>query len=278
MSQTIPIAAVPGAAAPDVKAAIARASTATGVDFQYLLAQARLESGLDPSARAATSSAAGLYQFTKGTWLQTLERHGAEHGLPWADAAIDQGRVRDPALRGQILALRFDPQVSALMAGELAGDNAAHLTAVLGRAPNAAELYLAHFLGAAGAGKFLTALSADPGQSAAALLPEAASANRAVFFGRGGAPRSVGAVMDLMRAKMAVAMRPEGAPGPPEGEEGWRTTAIAASGRLPQPLPGAGESTRPSMAETLRLAFGADQGGAEPQVRAAYAKLRAFGL
>ena len=47
----------------EVQGAIARAATRTGVDFDYLLAQARLESGLDPSAKAQTSSATGLYQF-----------------------------------------------------------------------------------------------------------------------------------------------------------------------------------------------------------------------
>ena len=41
----------------EVQGAIARAATRTGVDFVYLLAQARLESGLDPSAKARTSSA-----------------------------------------------------------------------------------------------------------------------------------------------------------------------------------------------------------------------------
>ena len=49
------------------------------------------ESSLDPSANAGTSSAAGLYQFTRGTWLQTLDRHGASHGLDWAGAAIEGG-------------------------------------------------------------------------------------------------------------------------------------------------------------------------------------------
>ncbi|MBW8754478.1 MAG: lytic transglycosylase domain-containing protein, partial [Sphingomonadales bacterium] len=42
-----------------MRAAIARAAQATGVDFNYLLAQAKLESSLDPGAKAPTSSAAG---------------------------------------------------------------------------------------------------------------------------------------------------------------------------------------------------------------------------
>ena len=98
------------------RAAIAQASQATGVDFNYLLAQAKLESGLDPNARAGNSSASGLYQFLGSTWLDTLKKHGAEHGLGWAGNA-----ATDPALRAQVMALRHDPQASAMMAAELAG-------------------------------------------------------------------------------------------------------------------------------------------------------------
>lgn len=280
MSQPSPIAASSGAVSPDVQSVIGRAAVATGVDFRYLLAQARLESGLDPSARASTSSAAGLYQFTKGTWLQTLERHGADHGFDWADAAIDSGRVSDQQLRGQILALRFDPQASALMAGELASDNAAHLNSVLGRAPDSAELYLAHFLGAAGAGEFLTALAASPGQSAAALLPKAAAANRGIFYERNGAPRSVAGVMDLMRGKMARAMGEAAHPSPAKADWVKSNPALAGAERPIRsfPVSDSPPAPRPSMAETLRLTFGADRAEGTPQVRAAYHKLRAFGL
>jgi soluble lytic murein transglycosylase-like protein len=84
---TTPVAAPAGQTAADgVRGAIARAAAATGVDFNYLLAQARLESGLDPSARATTSSAAGLYQFTGSTWLAMLDKHGAAYGVPGTDA------------------------------------------------------------------------------------------------------------------------------------------------------------------------------------------------
>jgi Transglycosylase SLT domain len=175
LSEPAPVGA-PASARPEVRAAIARAAQATGVDFSYLLGQAQLESSLDPGARAAASSAAGLYQFTSSTWLATVGKHGAEHGLGWAQDAE----------RGQVLALRYNPDAAALMAAELAGDNRDALAGVLGREPDAAELYMAHFLGAPGAGKFLTALAADPLQSAAALFPMPAAANRAVFFEPGG--------------------------------------------------------------------------------------------
>lgn len=261
-----------------MQAAIARAAQATGVDFSYLLAQARIESSLNPAARAQTSSAAGLYQFTQGTWLAMLDRHGARHGLGWADAAIAGGKVSDPALRSEVMALRFDPAASALMAAELANDNRASLTATLGREPDAAELYVAHFLGAEGAGRFLTALAADPGQSAAALLPAAAAANRGIFFADG-APRSVGQVMDLLRGKVAAAMDGTALP--------VAATSLAATNPALGPIArefhaaaaAPAEAARPSMADTLATTFGAGGSGALPgHVRAAYGKLRAFGL
>lgn len=277
------------AAAPPVEAAIRHAAQATGVDFSYLLGQARLESSLNPGARAGTSSAAGLYQFTRGTWLATLDAHAARHGYGWADAAIVDGKVADPALRTQVLNLRFDPQASALMAAELAADNRDHLRGVLGREPDAAELYLAHFLGAEGAGGFLRGLASNPAQSAAALLPKAAEANRAIFFDGAGRPRSLDTVMGVIRAKMDRAMgaEPGDGPGLPAGGAGgdtWGAFAAAPAFAAGQGLPGdagpalAASPPRASMADTLASAFGGTDAALPGTVRSAYAKLRAFGL
>lgn len=253
--------------APDVRGAIARAATATGTDFAYLMAQARLESGLNPNARAATSSAAGLYQFTGQTWLSMLDKHGAAYGLPGGG---------DAASRGQLLALRSDPQLSALMAGELAGDNREFLSGVLGRDPDPSELYLAHFLGAEGAGRFLGALGSDPMQSAAVLLPKAAAANRGVFFGPSGA-RSVGEVMDLLRGKMANAMNAPDAPMPPYAAEASQGGPIQQAFRAAANSPDAQPAR--SMADTLREAFALSQPGSAPaHVRAAYGQLRSLGI
>ncbi len=272
MSEPTPIAVTPASRpAPDVRGAIARAAAATGTDFSYLMAQARLESGLDPKARAATSSAAGLYQFTGKTWLSMLDKHGAAYGLPGAGTGAS-----DPASRAQLLALRSDPELSALMAGELAGDNRDFLTGQLGRDPDASELYLAHFLGAEGAGRFLGALSGNPSQSAAALLPKAAAANRGIFFGPAGA-RSVGEVMELLRGRMATAMNVPDAPQPayaataPQG--GPIQQAFNAAAGSPDAPPAR------SMADTLRDAFALGQPGAVPaHVRAAYGQLRSLGI
>lgn len=273
MSEPRSIAATPPKVpAPQVHAAIARASQATGIDFAYLLGQARLESSLNPNARAETSSAAGLYQFTRGTWLETVDRHGSAHGLGWADAAIQGGRVRDPMLRQQVLALRYDPDASALMAAELASDNRDFLRGVLGREPDPPELYLAHFLGADGAGRFLTALAANPAQSAPALFPDAAGANQAIFYDASGQSRSLGGVMELVRGKMARAMGDgEGLVPQDAWAESWNAPFASA------PLPAPALSQRPSMADTLAATFG-DRAAMPAPVRAAYGKLQAFGL
>lgn len=270
----------------EVHAAIARASAATGVNFDYLLAQAKLESDFDPSAKAPTSSAAGLYQFVNGTWLDTLDKHGAAHGLDWADSAISRqgGRptIADPTKRAQVLALRYDPDTSALMAAELARDNTAELQGFLGRTPDSSELYLAHFLGASGARDFLGVLQSTPSKSAAALFPKAAAANRPIFYD-GAMPRTVGQVMDLVRTKVdgAMAANTGGISGMSPAEAFTYTRAAQAGApAAPAPPSATIAPSRPSMAETLRATFGAtgNTGGAGDRVNAAYAKFKAFGL
>lgn len=189
-----------------VRDAIAQAAGSTGVDFRYLLAQAKSESGLDPGARAASSSAAGLFQFIDQSWLGVLKKHGAEHGLGWAADRIEQRngrwRVTDADARRTILGLREDPGASALMAGAFASDNAAGLAQALGRAPSGTDLYFAHFLGLKGATRFLQAADAAPEASAAALFPHEATANRAIFYDKAGAARSLSQVYALMGRKL----------------------------------------------------------------------------
>lgn len=189
-----------------VQNAIASAASSTGVDFKYLYHQAKIESGLNPNAQASTSSASGLYQFTNQTWLATVAQHGAEHGLGWAANAISRGAnghyyVADETTRTQILALRQDAGTSAAMAGEYASDNRDYLQAKLGRSADSVDLYMAHFLGPAGAARFLAAKDANPDQSAAAVMPAAARANRWVFYNKDGSARSVSDVYQRFAAR-----------------------------------------------------------------------------
>ena len=179
------------------------ASDRSGVDFSYLLANAALESGFRADAKAATSSATGLFQFVEGTWLETVREHGAKYGLGDHAAAIEKGGM-SAAKREEILALRNNPRISALMAAEYTSANQRHLERVVGGEIGNADLYLAHFLGAGGASRFLTAMGADESQSAASIFPQAARANRAVFFD-GDRPRSLAEVRESFAAKLAPA-------------------------------------------------------------------------
>jgi hypothetical protein len=177
-----------------IEGAIRRASERVGVDFDFLIRTAQRESSLNPAARARTSSASGLFQFIESTWLATLYRHGAEHGYgryaSMIERTADGGyRVRDGARR-EVLDLRFDPQAASLMAAELASDSAAYLRGRIGRNPSGGELYAAHFLGPAGAARLIQAVESNPGQSGAALFPQAAGANRSIFY-RDGRPATV---------------------------------------------------------------------------------------
>ncbi len=162
--------------------------------------------GLDPRAQATTSSARGLFQFTDATWMTMVGRHGHEHGasagLGWAADAVRSGAAAAGRVREAVLALRDDPEAASLMAGELVQDNATALGRSLGRAVTAAEVHLASFLGTGGATRFLTALAADPQAPAAAVVPRAAAANRAIFHAKDGTPRSLSAVMALVAGKI----------------------------------------------------------------------------
>lgn len=190
-----------------VQSAIALASRRTGVDFSYLLGQAQIESGLNSTARAGTSSASGLYQFVEQSWLKVVKQHGAEHGLGWAADSIHQGRgghmsVGDPATRRAILALRNDPQAASLMAAEHASDNKDALEGSLGREATGTDLYMAHFLGLGGARSFLRNMAANPDRTGASLFPAAARANRAVFYGAGGQPRTLSEIYQRFGDKL----------------------------------------------------------------------------
>lgn len=187
---------------PTIVEALRTASARTGAGFDYLLRTAIRESSLEPAAKAASSSAVGLFQFVEQTWLGLVKEAGPIHGMAgYADAISQSGNryeVADPGLRREILALRADPRIASVMAGELASRNSLELESDLGRPPTAGELYIGHFLGPQAAGQLIRTAAEAPATPAADQFPAAADANPAIFFDRSGARRTSIEVYSLL--------------------------------------------------------------------------------
>lgn len=182
-----------------VTGAIRSAAQATGASFQYLLATAQVESGLNPNATAARSSATGLFQFIDQTWLGTIKQAGPSLGYGRyanAIAATADGRyeVPDARARREIMDLRKDPAANAAMAGAFTRSNAAQLSRRIGRNPTDGELYIAHFLGPGGASRLVNMTVSRPNTAAADVFPNAARANHSIFYTKDGRARTLAEV------------------------------------------------------------------------------------
>ena len=197
-----------------IVAAIRLSSVRTGVDFSYLMKLAAAESNFEPASEAATSSATGLYQFTRDTWLNALKVYGANYGLV-ADYAANieyyktrsgyqRPIVRDKTMHQHLLDLRKNPRLSAIMAAETVRENHEKLTYTLDRQPTETDLYLTHFLGTDGAITFLQSLEQRPGAHAVELFPRAASSNYNIFHPKTCAPRTVDEVYALFGKKFST--------------------------------------------------------------------------
>ena len=226
-----------------VTGAIREASQATGASFSYLLATAQVESGLNPRAGAATSSARGLFQFVEQTWLGTMKQSGAALGYGHYADAITKApsglyEVKDPAMRSQILKLRNDPTANAVMAGAFTQANAAYLTRTLGRPPTEGELYIAHFLGAGGAGRLIALGASNPNAKAADFFAHAAQANPSIFYDRStGAARTIAQVRDVLTGRYDLARAEPQTPAPgPAPSAALQVANAAPTAAAPLPL------------------------------------------
>ena len=194
-----------------VAGAIKQAAMSSGMSFQYLLATAKMESDFNPGAAAPTSSAHGLFQFIDQTWLATFKDAGAQLGYGSYAKMITQSpdgtySVSDPAARQTIMKLRDDPAVASEMAAALTQSNSFMLTGMIGRRPTESELYMAHFMGVGGAAKLIGNAEDNPQASAARLFPNAAAANRSIFYDRAtGRARSVSEVYAVLQQRYASA-------------------------------------------------------------------------
>src|SRR3954464_11390826 len=186
-----------------IAGAIKQAASSSGTSFEYLLATAKMESNFNPSAAASTSSARGLFQFIDQTWLGTVKEAGGQLGYGnYADAITKSSSgtysVSDPRARRAILRLRDDPTASAAMAGVLSRSNSFKLTGRIGRRPTDSELYMAPFMGGGGAAKLISNAEGNPRASGARLFPNAAAANRPIFYDSSGRARSVSEVYSVL--------------------------------------------------------------------------------
>ncbi|WP_134496576.1 transglycosylase SLT domain-containing protein [Microvirga pakistanensis] len=177
--------------------AIIQASRIVGADPTLLMAVADKESSFATEVKARTSSATGLFQFIERTWLGVIKEFGEKHGYAREAAAIVRGKrgydVPDAAERTRILDLRREPFLSALMAGEMLRKDTLRMESRLRRPLTGGEIYLIHFLGPDGAQEFINAVEDDPGRQAPDVNPDAAEANRAIFYKKEGG-RSVSEV------------------------------------------------------------------------------------
>jgi len=190
-----------------VAGAIKQAASSSGTSFQYLLTTAKMESDFNPTAGASTSSAHGLFQFIDQTWLTTVKEAGAQFGYGnYADMISKSSdgsySVSDSTAHKAIMNLRDDPTVASAMAAAFTQSNSFKLTGMIGRRPSDSELYMAHFMGVGGAAK-LIGNAEDNGQaSAARLFPNAAAANRSIFYDRTtGRARSVSEVYSVLQQR-----------------------------------------------------------------------------
>ena len=193
-----------------VAGAIKQAANSTGASFEYLLTTAKMESDFKPSAGASTSSAHGLFQFIDQTWLGTVKEAGAQLGYgAYADAITKSSSgsysVSDGTMRRAIMKLRDDPDAASAMAAMLTQSNSFKLTGMIGRRPTDGELYMAHFMGVGGAAKLIANAEDNPQASGARLFPNAAAANRSIFYERDGRARSVYEVYANLMSRYASA-------------------------------------------------------------------------
>ncbi len=233
---------------PTLAYVLTSAGDRSGVDFDYLLQTAIRESSLNPTAKAQSSSATGLFQFIESTWLEVMKSDGPRLGYQtYADAITTDADgdyvIRDKELREDVLKLRENPQVAADLAAAFTRNNGAYLHERFGRMPSPGELYIAHFMGARGAEALFRAGLEDPDQIAAKLFPKQARANPTIFYELG-EPRTIREVYKALVAKHIGAVATDS-----------RFAVQQMTGEPPVPVPTAPASKWPG-AEAVPSRFG----------------------
>jgi hypothetical protein len=170
-------------------------SGTSGPASSYLDTLRGKESGGSATAQNPNSSATGIDQFTAGTW-EGLRKKYPELGL------TPDGRT--------------DVAQSTRAMERFTRDNAGVLSGA-GVPITPGNLYVAHFLGAGGAARFIRGAINNPEAPAASFVdPKSVSANRTIFYNRDGSPKTAGQVYAERTSRFggsgATAAAPEAAP------------------------------------------------------------------
>ncbi len=136
-------------------ASIYKASLKSGVDFELLLLKAIMESDLGHYNVATGSTARGLFQYIEPTWLVLMKRYGANLGYAhYADAISFAGRTGIPYIKNknkyleaEILALRHDQDMSAMIKALQIQEETQTLRNYKKGRVSATDHYISHMLG-----------------------------------------------------------------------------------------------------------------------------------
>lgn len=156
------------------KPLLAEAAKSAGIDPEIIVRMAYFESRFRTNVGPGTSTAYGLGQFTKGTWLDVLRKHGEKYGIKNAARLT----------MAQALTYRDDARLQAAMLAEFTQDNIKRVQG-LGRKGNIADVYSLHNLGAGGGPKFLKALMENPNAKISSVLPQNVIKNNGILYGDG---------------------------------------------------------------------------------------------
>jgi hypothetical protein len=183
----------------------AAAAASLGGTTPYFATLRPVESGGDDRAQSSTSSATGRYQFIDGTWNDLANSaEGRAAGL----RPIPEGGSRGAADP------RFDPEQQERAIRIFTAQNMRTLERA-GITPDGRNTYLAHFMGAQGAIDFIREMQRTPNDSASERFPDAAGANRRLFYRADGSARTLREAYETITRRFANTGNP-GALAPPD--------------------------------------------------------------
>lgn len=177
-----------------LSAAIYKASLKTGVDFELMVLNAKMESDLGRATIAEHTSARGVFQYIEPTWLTLMRRYGDELGYGHYAKAIKRAKYpglpyiegNNPYLKAEILALRHDIDTAAMIKAYQVREESDTIKSIKHGRVTATDHYIVHMLGLPLAKRFYkmrASMSTTPvANSSIPAMREAAHMNRAFFY------------------------------------------------------------------------------------------------